>query len=91
MWFLMLLFTLTDWMKADGGVDRWDIIYGAETLFNAGLLVTMIISGILLLMEISAVLVRKNSVRASRSVFVRRILTQLRQKHGKTDDIQEVY
>lgn len=54
------------------------------------LMFLMVISGILLLVEMVTLLVRKKSAGAARFVFVRQMLIQLRIRNGKNTVVQEI-
>ncbi|MGJ7116819.1 hypothetical protein [Morganella morganii] len=90
MMLLMMIFIFNDLWSIKGPPDKWDWLHAAKSLGGMALMFMMIISGILLLVEVVTLLVRKNSAGAARFVFVRQMLIQLRIRNGKNTVVQEI-
>ena len=90
MMLLMMIFIFNDLWSIKGTPDKWDWLHAAKSLGGMALMFMMVISGILLLVEVVTLLVRKNSAGAARFVFVRQMLIQLRIRNGKNTVVQEI-
>lgn len=90
MMLMVMIFIFHDLWSIKGMPDKWDWLHAAKSLGGMALMFLMMISGILLLMEMVTLLVRKKSAGAARFVFVRQMLIQLRIRNGKNTVVQEI-
>lgn len=90
MMLMVMIFIFHDLWSIKGTPDKWDWLHAAKSLGGMALMFLMMISGILLLVEMVTLLVRKKSAGAARFVFVRQMLIQLRLRNGKNTVVQEI-
>lgn len=90
MMLMVMIFICHDLWSIKGMPDKWDWLHAAKSLGGMALMFLMVISGILLLVEMVTLLVRKKSAGAARFVFVRQMLIQLRIRNGKNTVVQEI-
>lgn len=87
---LMVCFTLHDWWEQGGMPDQWDWLYAAGLFYDFGLMSLLIFCVLMLVMEISCWLIRRNSLGAARFVFARQMLMLFKKRSGDNPYIQEV-
>lgn len=90
MMLMVMIFIFHDLWSIKGTPDKWDWLHAAKSLGGMALMFLMMISGILLLVEMVTLLVRKKSAGAARFVFVRQMLIQLRLRNGKNTVVREI-
>lgn len=90
MMLMVMIFIFHDLWSIKGTPDKWDWLHAAKSLGSMALMFLMMISGILLLVEMVTLLVRKKSAGAARFVFVRQMLIQLRIRNSKNTVVQEI-
>lgn len=87
---MMVFITLHDWWEQGDMPDRWDWQYAAGMFYDFGLMSIMIFCVLMLVMEISCWVTRRNSLGAARFVFARQLLVLFKQRTGVKPYIQEV-
>lgn len=87
---MILSIEINDLMSVSGTPDKWDWRNAAKSLGVGMMMFIMIFSGLMLIIEVIALLTRKYSAASVRFVFTRQMLAQARQRNGKDPFVQEV-
>ncbi|MGF6189696.1 hypothetical protein [Serratia sp. 2723] len=87
---LMLFSILYAWWEQGGVPDKWDWLEAADMLYLSGFASIMIFGAIMLLVEISIWITRRNSLRAARFVFARHQLMLFKKRDVGKPYIQEI-
>ncbi|HHR6046511.1 TPA: hypothetical protein ACS70H_003471 [Providencia alcalifaciens] len=86
---LLTSFAIYDLWKLNQELTKWDWIHFAEKFYSMGLMTLMICSSFMLILEISAFILRKYSSSAARINYIRQNLITLKINSGKKIYIQE--